>query len=91
MMGLKLEQIEQDVEIERRQRRLEELHGRMDLSDHELDEFMDLCEWRRRMQEGTLDEEKHPPCYCSSLPGSKCDFCSGLRKGTIDDFREKTS
>src|SRR5438874_561130 len=30
---------------------------------------------------------KHQLCYCSSLPGSKCDFCSGRRKGTLDDYK----
>ena len=30
---------------------------------------------------------KHDLCYCSSLPGSVCDFCSGLRLGTVDDYR----
>lgn len=38
---------------------------------------------RRRQGSG-----KHPLCYCSSLPGSKCDFCTGLRKGTVDDYKE---
>jgi len=37
-MGVCLEQLERDI----RHRRLEQLQGRMDLSDHELDEFMDL-------------------------------------------------
>lgn len=40
--------------------------------------------------ESSLDMEnqaKHPLCYCSQLGGSTCDFCSGLRQGTIDDYR----
>ena len=45
-MGIKI------AEIERRQRRLEQLNDRMDLTDEDLAEFMDLCDWRRRMQEG---------------------------------------
>jgi hypothetical protein len=30
---------------------------------------------------------KHPLCYCSQLGGSTCDFCSGLRTATKDDYR----
>lgn len=26
-------------------------------------------------------------CYCSSLPGTPCDFCSGLREATPDLYK----
>ena len=31
---------------------------------------------------------KHLLCYCSTLPGTPCDFCSGIRVGTLDDYRD---
>ena len=31
---------------------------------------------------------KHLLCYCSSLPGTPCDFCAGTRVGTLDDYRD---
>ena len=30
---------------------------------------------------------KHLLCYCRSLPSTPCDYCSGMRHGTEDDYR----
>lgn len=43
---------------------------------------------RNRCLPGDKRYSGHPLCYCSSLPGSTCDFCSGLRQGTVDDFQQ---
>lgn len=34
-----------------------------------------------------MPQGKHPLCYCSTLPGTPCDWCSGLRVADISDYR----
>jgi len=43
-----------------------------------------MREWYEFMSEA---RQQHALCYCASLPGTTCDFCAGLRHGTIDDYR----